>query len=98
MAGWGRCIFGKESDVSGLAGRDMLTIGGWVAARHSLLLSSFRAKRSEDPEASGAREREPVGSTGAPRLFTLGVSPPSRRRWVPGLRLAALTFARNDDS
>lgn len=60
-------------------------------------LSSFRAKRSGDPEPSGAREREAVGSTVASGS-TSGVSPPSRRRWVPGLRLAARPSARNDDS
>jgi hypothetical protein len=29
---------------------------------------------------------------------TSGVSPPSRRRWVPGLRAATRLSARNDDS
>jgi hypothetical protein len=28
MAGWGRCIFWKMSEIRGLVARDMLTIGG----------------------------------------------------------------------
>jgi len=43
------------------------------------LLSSFRAKRSGDPEPSGAREREPVGSAGVVSIALASL----RRRWVP---------------
>jgi hypothetical protein len=41
----------------------MLAIGGLSAERHPKPLSSFRAQRSEDPEPSGAREREAVADT-----------------------------------
>ncbi len=35
----------------------------FVILRWDAFLSSFRAKRSEDPEPSGARKREPVAHT-----------------------------------
>jgi hypothetical protein len=56
--------------------------GGWSNPRP---ISSFRAKRSGDPEPSGAREREAVGSAGfwsslRPPVFDASRRPSGRRR------------------
>ena len=40
VVGWGRCNFEKESEVSGLAGRDMLAIGRWSAEEQPMKLNS----------------------------------------------------------
>ena len=52
MAGWGRCIFSKRSGISGLAARDMLTIGGWVAVLRQMSLHrqlfNFRSRPVAD--------------------------------------------------
>lgn len=57
MAGWGRCNFWKASGISGLAKRDMLTIGGWVAVRRQMSPNqrpaNFRFRPKADLGAEG---------------------------------------------
>lgn len=57
-----------------------------------LLLSSFRAQRSGDPEQGGARERETVADTARGWIAFASL----RRRPVPGLRRKRAS-ARNDE-
>jgi len=61
MAGWGRCIFWKMSEVRGLVARDMLTIGGWCA--YSFLLT-FREKGPlcDQQRGAGSDPKRTIGS------------------------------------
>ena len=53
-----KTLLGVEKGEKTRGGKGPLPVGSHPP------LSSFRAKRSGDPEPSGAREREPVADTG----------------------------------